>query len=688
MKEVDIKMYRNIGIMAHIDAGKTTTSERILYYTGKTYKIGEVHEGTTELDWMEQERERGITITSAATTTFWRDHRINLIDTPGHVDFTVEVERSLRVLDGAIGVFCAVGGVEPQSETVWRQANKYKVPRLIFVNKMDRIGADFFKVESEIIDKLNGIPLPVQIPYGKENNFKGVIDLIKMKAIVWEGEDLGAKYHEDKIPDDLIDIAKQYREKLLERISEIDDIIMEKYLSGESISEEEIKSTIRKGTIQMKFFPMFCGSAFKNKGVQPLLDGVIDYLPSPVDIGKIKGIHPKTRDEIERENSVNQPFCALAFKIMSDPYIGKLTFIRIYSGRLEQGMQVFNSTKEKDERIGRIVLMHANKREEISSAKAGDIVGVIGLKNVQTGDTLCDKNNPIILESMDFPEPVIYIAIEPKTKADYDKLSNGLIKLAEEDPTFKVRVDQESGQTIISGMGELHLEIIVDRLKREHKVEANIGNPQVAYRETIKSSSKVEGKYIKQSGGRGQYGHVVLEVEPLERGKGFEFIDKIVGGRIPKEYIPSVKKGIEDALDNGVIAGYPVTDIKVTLVDGSYHEVDSSDMAFQIAASIGFKDAVRKSNPTILEPIMALEVIVPEEYLGDVMGDINGRRGKITGMKESQMGKIIKAEVPLSSMFGYATLLRSKTQGRGTYTMQFSHYEELPKNLQEQILKK
>lgn len=688
MKEVDIKMYRNIGIMAHIDAGKTTTSERILYYTGKTYKIGEVHEGTTELDWMEQERERGITITSAATTTFWRDHRINLIDTPGHVDFTVEVERSLRVLDGAIGVFCAVGGVEPQSETVWRQANKYKVPRLIFVNKMDRVGADFFKVENEIIEKLNGIPVPVQIPYGKESEFKGIIDLIRLKAVVWETEELGAKFHDEEIPDEYKDIVHEYREKLLERISEVDDEIMEKYLAGEEIKEDEIKKALRKGTIQMKFFPMFCGSAFKNKGIQPLLDGVVDYLPSPIDLGKIKGIHPKTRDEIEREHAVNQPFCALAFKIMSDPYIGKLTFIRIYSGRLDQGMQVFNSTKEKDERIGRIVLMHANKREEISSAKAGDIVGVIGLKNVQTGDTLCDKNNPIILESMDFPEPVIYIAIEPKTKADYDKLSNGLIKLAEEDPTFKVRVDQESGQTIISGMGELHLEIIVDRLRREHKVEANIGNPQVAYRETIKSSAKVEGKYIKQSGGRGQYGHVVLEIEPLERGKGFEFIDKIVGGRIPKEYIPSVKKGIEDALENGVIAGYPVTDVKVTLVDGSYHEVDSSDMAFQIAASIGFKDGFKKANPTILEPIMALEVIVPEEYLGDVMGDINGRRGKITGMKDSPMGKIIKAEVPLSSMFGYATLLRSKTQGRGTYTMQFSHYEELPKNLQEQLLKK
>jgi len=687
MKDLDIAKYRNIGIMAHIDAGKTTTSERILYYTGKTYKIGEVHEGTAELDWMEQERERGITITSAATTTFWNDHRINLIDTPGHVDFTVEVERSLRVLDGAIGVFCAVGGVEPQSETVWRQANKYKVPRLIFVNKMDRVGADFYKVENEILEKLGGIPLPVQIPYGKESDFKGIIDLIKMKAVVWENEELGAKFHEEDIPSDFIDKAKEYREKMIEKISEVDDSIMEKYLNGEEIKEDEIRKAIRKGTIEMKFFPMFCGSAFKNKGVQPLLDGVVYYLPSPLDIGKVYGIHPKTREEITRNISESEPFCGLAFKIMCDPYIGKLTFIRIYSGRLEQGVGVFNSNKEKDERIGRIVLMHANKREEISSAKAGDIIALIGLKNTQTGDTLCDKNNPIVLESMDFPVPVIYIAIEPKTKADYDRLTNGLIKLAEEDPTFKVRVDEETGQTIISGMGELHLEIIVDRLRREFKVEANIGNPQVAYRETIKGTTKVEGKYIKQSGGRGQYGHVVLEIEPLERGKGFEFIDKITGGRIPKEYIPSVKKGIEDALENGVIAGYPVTDVKVTLIDGSYHEVDSSDMAFQIAASIGFKDGFKKANPTILEPIMALEVIVPDEYLGDVMGDINGRRGKITGMKESPMGKIIKAEVPLSSMFGYATLLRSKTQGRGTYTMQFSHYEELPKNLQEQLLK-
>lgn len=687
MKEVSLEKYRNIGIMAHIDAGKTTTTERILFYTGRTYKIGEVHEGTAEMDWMAQEKERGITITSAATTTFWREHRINIIDTPGHVDFTVEVERSLRVLDGAIGVFCAVAGVEPQSETVWRQANKYNVPRLIFVNKMDRMGANYFNVRDQIIDRLGAKPLVIQIPMGAEEEFKGVIDLVKMKAIVWEGDELGAKFNYHDIPDDLIDQAEEYRELMLESISDVDDSLMEKFLEGQDISEDEIKAAIRKGTIKMKFFPMLCGTAFKNKGVQPLLDAVVDYLPSPEDIGKISGIHPKSREEIERKIDEKEPFSALAFKIMSDPYIGKLTFMRIYSGRLNQGDTVYNSSKEKNERIGRIVLMHANKREEIKTAKAGDIVGIIGLKNTQTGDTLCEKNNPILLESMIFPKPVISIAIEPKSKADYDKLTNGLAKLAEEDPTFTVRVDEETGQTIISGMGELHLEIIVDRLKREFKVEANIGQPQVSYRETIRGTSKVDKKYARQSGGRGQYGHVVITVEPLEPGKGFEFVDKIVGGKIPREYIPAVRKGIEEAMENGILAGYPVTDVKVTLLDGSYHEVDSSEMAFSIAGSMAFKEACKKANPVLLEPIMALEVIIPGEYLGDVMGDVNSRRGKILGMEDSNMGKIIKAQVPLSSMFGYATVLRSKTQGRGTYTMQFSHYEQVPESIQEKLVK-
>ena len=604
MNNVDLVKYRNIGIMAHIDAGKTTTTERILYYTGRTYKIGEVHEGTAEMDWMAQEKERGITITSAATTTFWKDHRINIIDTPGHVDFTVEVERSLRVLDGAIGVFCAVAGDEPQSETVWRQANKYNVPRLIFVNKMDRMGADFFNVKEMIVDRLGANPVAIQIPFGKEDSFKGVIDLLKMKAIVWQGDDLGAKFEYVDIPENLFELAEESREEMIEKICEYDDQLMEKYLNGEDLTEEELKKSLRKATIDMKVFPMLCGSAFKNKGVQPLLDAIVDYLPSPLDIGEIKGIHPKNRKEITRKTTIETSFSALAFKIMSDPYIGKLTFLRVYSGKVKQGDTVFNSSKEKNERIGRIVLMHANKREEIPEAKAGDIVGIIGLKNTQTGDTLCDKNNPILLESMVFPEPVISIAIEPKSKADYDKLSNGLIKLAEEDPTFKVRVDEETGQTIISGMGELHLEIIVDRLKREFKVEANIGRPQVSYRETIKSKAKVEGKYIKQSGGRGQYGHVIIEVEPLDPGKGFEFIDKITGGRIPKEYIPAVKKGIEEAMDSGVLAGYPVTDVKVTLLDGSYHEVDSSELAFKLAASMCFKDACRIAKPSLLEPIM------------------------------------------------------------------------------------
>jgi elongation factor G len=686
-KNVPLNNYRNIGIMAHIDAGKTTTTERILYYTGKTYKIGEVHNGAAEMDWMVQEKERGITITSAATTTFWLDHRINIIDTPGHVDFTAEVERSLRVLDGAVAVFCAVGGVEPQSETVWRQANKYNVPRLIYVNKMDRVGADFFNVRDQVSDKLGAEAVVIQLPLGKESSFNGVIDLVKMKAIVWESHESNSKYIEKEIPDEYIEIANEYRELMLEKVCEQDNEVLEKYLNGENLTEEDIRRCIRKGTISSSFFPMICGSSFKNTGVQTMLDAIVYYLPSPIDIKAVEGLHPKTRSKLLRKPAEDEPFSALAFKIMSDPYIGKLTFLRIYSGVLKQGQEIYNSTKEKNERVGRIVLMHANKREEIERASAGDIIGIIGFKNTQTGDTLCIHNNPILLESMDFPDPVISVAIEPKTKADYDKLSDSLNKLAEEDPTFKISVNEETGQTIIKGMGELHLEIIVDRIKREYKVEANIGAPQVAYRETIRKKVKMEGKYIKQSGGKGQYGHVVIEVEPIERGSGFEFIDKIVSGRIPREYIPSVKKGIEGALENGVLAGYPVSDVKVTLIDGSYHEVDSSDLAFQIAGSMAFKNACKQADPVLLEPIMALEVIVPEDYLGEVMGDISSRRGKIHGMIDSSMGKIIKAEVPLSSMFGYATVLRSKTQGRGTYTMQLSHYNEVPETIAKEILK-
>jgi len=686
-EKISLEKYRNIGIMAHIDAGKTTTTERILFYTGKTYKIGEVHDGAAEMDWMIQEKERGITITSAATTTFWLGHRINIIDTPGHVDFTAEVERSLRVLDGALAVFCAVGGVEPQSETVWRQANKYKVPRIIYVNKMDRVGADFFEVEKQVIEKLGAKPVIIQLPIGSESNFKGVIDLVKMKAIIWESYESNSPFNEQEIPDEYKDIAEEYREKLLDTVSEQNDLVLEKYLSGSQISEEELRKCIRKGTISMDFYPMICGSSFKNVGVQTMLDSIVYYLPSPLDIADVEGVQPKTRDIIKRKASETEPFSGLAFKIMSDPYIGKLTFLRIYSGKITQGDEVYNSSKEKNERIGRIVLMHANKKEEIKEAAAGDIVGLIGMKNTQTGDTLCSHHAPIILESMDFPDPVISVAIEPKTKAEYDKLSIALGKLAEEDPTFKINVNEETGQTIIRGMGELHLEIIVDRIKREYKVEANIGAPQVAYRETIQKKVKSEGKYIRQSGGKGQYGHVIIEVEPLERGKGFEFVDKIVAGRIPKEFIPSVKKGIELAIENGVLGSYPVTDIRVNLLDGSYHEVDSSDLAFQIAASMAFKNACKEADPVLLEPIMALEVIIPEEYLGEVMGDLNSRRGKIHGMIDSVSGKIIKAEVPLSSMFGYATVLRSKTQGRGTYTMMLSHYNEVPQSILKEILK-
>jgi len=672
--------------MAHIDAGKTTTTERILYYTGVTYKMGEVHEGTAVMDWMPQEQERGITITSAATTCFWRDHRINIIDTPGHVDFTIEVERSLRVLDGAVALFDAVAGVEPQSETVWRQANKYRVPRIAFINKMDRVGADFVMSINSMIERLGANPVAVQIPIGKEDAFRGPVDLINMRAYLFDEETLGAKFVESEIPQELLPMALEYREKMIEALADFDDTIMDKYLSGEEISPEIIKSALRRGTLELRITPVLCGSAFKNKGVQQLLDAIVDYLPSPLDIPPIKGIEPHAGKEVTRKASENEPFSALAFKIMSDPFVGQLTFLRIYSGRLTTGSYVYNSTKDVKERIGRLVKMHANKREDIKEVRAGDIVAAVGLKNTLTGDTLCDEAHPVILESMEFPEPVISVAIEPKTKADQEKLSIALGKLAQEDPSFKVSYDEETGQTIISGMGELHLEIIVDRLLREFKVGANVGKPQVAYRETIRQKAKAEGKYIRQTGGRGQYGHVYIEVEPLEPGKNFEFVNKIVGGVIPKEYIPAIEKGVKEALENGVLAGYPVVDVRVTLYDGSYHEVDSSELAFKIAASMAFKNAVERANPVLLEPIMSIEVVTPEEYMGDVIGDLNARRGKIQTMTRRGSVQVISAQVPLSSMFGYATDLRSKTQGRATYTMQFSHYDEVPRNISEEIV--
>ncbi len=680
--------YRNIGIMAHIDAGKTTTTERILYYTGVSHKIGEVHEGTATMDWMEQEQERGITITSAATTCSWRDHNINIIDTPGHVDFTIEVERSLRVLDGAVAVFCSVGGVEPQSETVWRQADRYGVPRLAFINKMDRVGADFFRGVQMIKDRLKANPLPIQLPVGKEENFKGVIDLVRMKAVIWSDESLGANYEEEEIPADLLDEAKEYREKMIEEISSHDDTLMEKYLSGEALTEQEIMSAIRTGTIAIKFCPVICGSSFKNKGVQNLLDAVVDYMPSPLDIPAIRGIDVDNGEEIERMAADNVPFSALGFKIMTDPFVGQLTFFRVYSGVVTAGSYVYNSTKGKKERIGRILKMHANKREEIKEVYAGDIAAAVGLKYTTTGDTLCDEDKQVILESIEFPEPVISIAIEPKTKAEQEKLGFGLQKLASEDPSFRVKTDEETGQTIISGMGELHLEIIVDRLKREFKVEANVGKPQVAYRETITKKVKVEGKFVRQSGGRGQFGHVWLEVEPQEAGKGYEFVDAIKGGVVPREYIPAVDKGIQEATNNGVLAGFPVVDIKVTLIDGSYHEVDSSEMAFKIAGSMGFKEGCQKASPIILEPIMSVEVVVPEDYMGDVIGDLNSRRGRIMGMDSRAGAQVVSAMVPLASMFGYSTDLRSATQGRATYTMTFDHYEPVPKSVAEEIVAK
>ncbi len=688
MVRVPLEKTRNIGIMAHIDAGKTTTTERILYYTGVTYKIGEVHEGTAVMDWMVQEQERGITITSAATTCFWNDHRINIIDTPGHVDFTIEVERSLRVLDGAVAVFDAVAGVEPQSETVWRQANKYGVPRIAFMNKMDRVGADFFMSVKTMVDRLGANPVPIQIPIGAEDKFRGPIDLVRGKAIYFDDETLGAKYVEDEIPQELLPVAREYREKMLEALADVDENIMEKFLGGEEITVEEIKRAIRKGTIEMRITPVLCGSAFKNKGVQMLLDAIVDYLPSPLDIPPVKGINPIDGSEIERKASPDEPFAALAFKIMTDPYVGQLTFIRVYSGVLSAGSYVYNSTKDSKERIGRLLRMHANKREEIKEVAAGDIAAAVGLKNTLTGDTLCDEKAPIVLEAIEFPEPVISVAIEPKTKADQEKLSQSLAKLAQEDPSFRVSFDEETGQTIISGMGELHLEIIVDRLLREFKVSANVGKPQVAYKETIRTAAKAEGKFVRQSGGRGQYGHVVIEIEPAETGKGFEFVNKIVGGTIPKEYIPAVEKGIKEALDLGVLAGYPVVDVRATLYDGSYHEVDSSEMAFKIAGSMAFKEAAKKARPVLLEPIMSVEVVTPEEYMGDVMGDLNSRRGRIQSMEKRGNSQVIRAEVPLSEMFGYATDLRSKTQGRATYTMQFSRYEEVPKNISDAIIAK
>jgi len=674
--------------MAHIDAGKTTTTERILYYTGVSHKIGEVHDGTATMDWMEQEQERGITITSAATTCHWKDHRINIIDTPGHVDFTIEVERSLRVLDGAVAVFCSVGGVEPQSETVWRQADKYHVPRLAFVNKMDRVGADFFRGIAMIKDRLKANPVPLQIPIGAEENFKGVVDLVEMKGIVWNDESMGALYDEIEIPADLLEQAQMYRDALIEEISSHDDALMEKYLSGEPLSKEEIKSAIRKCTIDIKICPVICGSSFKNKGVQNLLDAVLDYMPAPTDIPAIQGIDANTELPIERHASDAEPFSALAFKIMTDPFVGQLCFFRVYSGIMNAGSYVYNSTKGKRERVGRILKMHANKREEIKEVFAGDIAAAVGLKYTTTGDTLCNEDNAVILESIEFPEPVISIAIEPKTKADQEKLGLSLSKLASEDPSFRVKTDIETGQTIISGMGELHLEIIVDRLFREFKVDATVGKPQVAYRETITKKVKSEGKFVRQSGGRGQFGHVWLEIEPQEPGKGYEFVDGIKGGVVPREYIPAVDKGIKEALDSGVMAGYPVVDIKVTLVDGSYHEVDSSEMAFKIAGSMGFKEGCQKAAPAILEPIMSVEVVVPEDYMGDVIGDLNSRRGRIMGMEGRAGAQVVTAMVPLAQMFGYSTDLRSATQGRATYSMTFDHYEQVPKSVAEEIVAK
>ena len=686
-RQYSLENTRNIGIMAHIDAGKTTTTERILFYTGVNYKIGETHDGTATMDWMAQEQERGITITSAATTCFWKGHRINIIDTPGHVDFTVEVERSLRVLDGSVTVLCAKGGVEPQTETVWRQADKYHVPRMVYVNKMDIMGANFYHVLDMMHDRLKCNAVPVQLPIGAESTFKGVVDLIKMKAYVFY-DDLGKDMREEEIPADMVDLANEYREKLMDAVSEEDEEIMMLYLEGEEVSEDLIKRALRKGTIGVRMVPVTCGTSYKNKGVQELLDAIVAYMPSPLDIPAIQGVNPETGEEDHRDSDDNAPFSALAFKIATDPYVGKLCFFRVYSGTLSSGSTVLNSTKGNRERMGRILRMHANHREDIDMVYSGDIAAAVGLKNTTTGDTLCDMDHPIILESMEFPEPVIRVAIEPKTKAGQEKMGIALMKLAEEDPTFRTYTDEETGQTIIAGMGELHLEIIVDRLLREFKVEANVGAPQVAYKETIRKTVEQDTKYARQSGGKGQYGHVKIRVEPNESGKGYEFINAVVGGAIPKEYIPAVDAGIQGAMQSGVLAGYNVVDVKVTLYDGSYHEVDSSEMAFKIAGSMAFKEACRKADPVILEPIMKVSIVVPDEYTGDVIGDVSARRGNILGMEPRNGATQIDANVPLASMFGYATDLRSRTQGRGQYSMEPSHYIELPKSLQEEIISK
>jgi len=691
-----IERYRNIGIMAHIDAGKTTTTERVLFYTGVSHKIGEVHDGAAIMDWMEQEQERGITITSAATTCFWKgmdqswpEHRINIIDTPGHVDFTIEVERSLRVLDGACAVFCAVGGVEPQSETVWRQANKYKVPRLAFVNKMDRAGADFFRVFKQVKERLGANPVAIEIPIGAEENFKGVVDLVKMKAIYWDESTQGMKFEEKEIPAELQAQAKEWREKMVEAAAEASDDLMHKYLEGQELSADEIHKGLRARTVKNEIVPMLCGSAFKNKGVQMMLDAVVYYLPAPIDVPAVKGnLDDKNNTPAERHPTDDEPFSALAFKIMTDPFVGTLTFFRVYSGVLNSGDTVYNPIKSRKERIGRILQMHANNRNEIKEVRAGDIAAAVGLKDVTTGETLTDPDKIIILERMVFPEPVISVAVEPKTKVDQEKMGIALQKLAQEDPSFRVHTDEESGQTIISGMGELHLEIIVDRMKREFKVEANVGKPQVAYRETIRQAVESEGKFVRQSGGRGQYGHVWLKIEPQEPGKGYEFDNGIVGGAVPREYIPAVDKGIQEALKNGVLAGYPVVDVKVTLFDGSYHDVDSNEMAFKIAGSMGFKDGCKRAKPVLLEPIMKVEVVTPEDFLGDIMGDLMRRRGIVQGQEDSPSGKIVRAEVPLAEMFGYATSMRSATQGRATYSMEFEKYMETPANVAEAVIKK
>ena len=691
-RETPIELYRNIGISAHIDAGKTTTTERILFYTGKNHKLGEVHDGAATMDWMEQEQERGITITSAATTCFWsgmghqfKKHRINIIDTPGHVDFTIEVERSMRVLDGAVMVYCAVGGVQPQSETVWRQANKYKVPRIAFINKMDRTGANFLRAVEQIRTRLKGNPVPLELPIGSEDNFIGVVDLIKRKAIDWNVEDQGLTFEYGDIPADMVDQVEEYRAKLVEAAAEADEALLEKFFGGEELTEEEIVAGLRKRTIACEIVPVTCGSAFKNKGVQAMLDAVISYLPSPIDIPAIKGELPNG-EASERHAKDDEPFSALAFKIATDPFVGNLTFFRCYSGFINAGDSVYNSVKEKRERLGRIVQMHANKRQEVKEVYAGDIAAAIGLKDVTTGDTICDENHPIILERMEFPEPVISVAVEPKTKADQEKMALALGRLAQEDPSFRVHTDEESGQTIISGMGELHLDIIVDRMRREFKVEANVGKPQVAYRETIRSTTEVEGKFVRQSGGRGQYGDCWLRLEPLEAGKGYEFVNEVVGGVIPKEYIPAVDKGVQEQVANGVIAGYPVVDVKVTVFDGSYHEVDSSEMAFKIAGSMAFKQGFVKADPVLLEPVMKVEVETPEDSMGDVIGDLNRRRGLVEGMEDGPSGKIVRAFVPLAEMFGYATDLRSQTQGRASYSMEFGRYAETPKAIADSVI--